>query len=94
MNKYELTIVLDGKATPAKRKSVRASVEKVISSLKGKIGTVEDWGERPLAYKIGKAEAGNLLFFPLELDANAAKALPARLKQQEEVLRYLFLRKD
>jgi small subunit ribosomal protein S6 len=93
MQKYELTVVLDGKVTPAKKKSVRASLEKVIASLKGKIGTVEDWGEKPLAYKIGKSESGNLIFFPLELDADAAKELPLRLKQEETVLRHLLIRK-
>jgi len=94
MQKYELTLVLDGKATPAKKKSVRAALEKTISTLKGKVGTVEDWGEKPLAYKIGKSEAGNFMFFPLELDADAAKSLSTRLRQQEEVIRYLLLRKE
>jgi len=94
MQKYEMTVVLDGKTTPAKKKAVRESLEKTITSLKGKVGAVEDWGEKPLAYKIAKSEAGNFLFFPLELDADAVKALPARLKQQEEVIRHLLVRKE
>jgi small subunit ribosomal protein S6 len=94
MQKYELTVVLDGKATPAKKKAVRALVEKIVTSLKGKIGTVEDWGEKPLAYKIKKAESGNLIFFPLELDPKEAKSLSTRLGQEEEVLRHLLIRKE
>jgi len=94
MQKYELTVVLDGKTTPAKKKSVRASVEKFITSLKGKVGTVEEWGEKHLSYKIGKSESGNFLFFPLELDAENAKALGTKLNQEEEVIRHLLLRKE
>lgn len=94
MQKYELTVVLDGKATPAKKKIVRASVEKFVTSLKGKVGTVEDWGEKPLAYKIGKSTSGNSMFFPLELGAENAKAISTKLSQEEEVIRYLLVRKD
>ncbi len=94
MQKYELTVVLDGKATPAKKKGVRASVEKFITSLKGKVGTVEEWGEKPLSYKIGKSESGNFLYFPLELGPESTKALSTKLSQEEEIIRYLLLRKD
>lgn len=44
MNKYELTVVLDPKATVAKKKKVIETIEKIISLLKGKLGKVEDWG--------------------------------------------------
>jgi len=94
MQKYELTVVLDGKATAAKKKSIRTSVEKTITTLKGKVGTVEDWGEKPLAYKIGKSESGNFIYFPLELDPVSAKALSTKLSQDDEVIRYLLIRKD
>jgi small subunit ribosomal protein S6 len=94
MQKYELTVVMDGNATPAKKKSVRGTVEKTIDLLKGKIGAVEDWGEKPLAYKIGKSESGNFMFFPLELDPENAKALATKLTQEEEVIRHLLLRKE
>lgn len=94
MNKYELTVVMEGKASPAKKKSVRGVVEKTITSLKGKIGTVEDWGEKPLSYKIEKSESGILMFFPLELDPENAKALATKLNQEEEIIRHLLLRKN
>ena len=94
MQKYELTIVLDGKVTPAKKKSVRADVEKLISSAKGKIGTVEDWGEKPLAYKIKKSVTGIFLFFPLELMPQEVKELSTKLSIEENVVRYLLVRKE
>ena len=94
MQKYELTVVLDGKVTPAKKKSVRGDIEKLVSTFKGKVGTVEDWGEKPLAYKIEKSESGNFLFFPLELDPQEVKGLATKLNIEENIVRFLLIRKD
>jgi len=44
VEKYELTIVLDSKATAAKKKKVTETIEKIVALLKGKLGKVEDWG--------------------------------------------------
>lgn len=94
MQKYELTLFLDGKATPAKKKSVREDVEKIVSTFKGKVGTVEDWGEKTLAYNIGKSESGNFLFFPLELDPQEVKSMATKLKLEEQIVRFLLIRKE
>jgi len=93
MQKYELTVLLDGKATSAKKKSVRDEVEKLVKEAKGKVGEVEDWGEKTLAYKIGKSESGNYLFFPLELDPQEVKGLSTKLNINENVVRLLLIRK-
>lgn len=94
MQKYELTVVLDGKVTPAKKKTLRESVEKTVDLFKGKIGTVEDWGEKTLAYQINKSTSGIFLFFPLELDPQEAKALSTKLSQEEGIIRYLIIKKE
>lgn len=92
MKKYELTIVLPGSATAAKKKAVQSKVEKIVSTLKGKIGKMKDWGKKDLAYKIEKNSVGVFLFFPLELTGEAAKALPDKLRLEEEIIRYLLVK--
>ena len=94
MRKYELTVVLDGKATPAKKKSVTELVEKVVTINKGKVGKVEDLGTKDLAYKIGKSATGVYLYFPLELEARSAKDVTAKLRTNEDIIRYLLIVKD
>jgi small subunit ribosomal protein S6 len=94
MEKYELTLVLDGKTTPAKRKAVAATVEKIVAILKGKIGKVEEWGEKELAYKIGKSQSGYFIHYPLELEPSQVKALNLKLKMENDVVRHLLVRKD
>lgn len=94
MRKYELTVVLDGKASSSKKKSVTDLVEKVVSIAKGKVAKVEDWGTKDLAYKIGKSETGVYLHFPLELETSSAKDLVAKLRANEDIIRYLLIAKD
>ena len=48
MNKYELTAVISGKATPAKKKSAIEKIKKFVDSFKGKVVEVEEEGIVPL----------------------------------------------
>lgn len=83
MQKYELTLVLDVKATAAKKKSVGEMIEKVVKVFKGKVEKTEDWGEKG---------SGQLLHFLLELDSASAKSLEAKLKGEEAIKKYLIIR--
>lgn len=94
MNKYELTLVLDGKTGSAKHKKVTEELEKILKVFKGAIKESKEWGVKELAYKIGKSETGLYLFFELELDPKGVKALNDKLRTSEDVLRYLLVRKE
>ena len=94
MRKYELTIVIAGGATPAKKKSIQGKVEKIVKGLKGKSGKVVDWGEIDLEYPIKDNKTGIFLHFPLELDPAQAKEIDVKLNFEEEVIRYLLVRKE
>lgn len=83
MNKYELSVIIDAKASPAKKKSLIEKVTKMAELLKGKVGKIEDFGEK--AY-------GIVLMFPLELAGNAAKALQTKVRQDEDVKKHLMIR--
>lgn len=92
MNKYELTIILEGKATAAKKKSVLESLEKTIKLLEGKVEKAEDWGVKELFHEIKKQKEGLYLHMPIELPAKAIKPLEVKLKAEESILRYLVVR--
>lgn len=94
MNKYELTLVLDGKSGAAKRKKVTEILEKIVGVHKGKILETKEWGEKKLAYKIGKSTTGFYLFFELEAAPGAAKALNDKMRVESDLIRYLLIRKD
>ncbi len=94
MNNYELTVVLPGGVTPAKKKSVIEKFEKLLKTLEGKIAKTDDWGEIELAYPIKKEKSGNFLHLNLELDGVAAKNIKDKLRVENDILRYLLLRKE
>lgn len=92
MNKYELTLVLDGKAGAAKKKKVTETLEKNLEVLGGKITESKDWGVKDLAYKMAKSTTGLYLYFELELDGKGAKALNEKLRVDSEILRFLVVK--
>ena len=91
---YELTIVLDGATSAAKKKATLEKVTKLVEFFGGKVGKMEDLGVKDLAYKIGKSETGIFAFLPLELDAKAAKSLGDKIRLEEGLIRYLLIKKD
>ncbi len=93
MNKYELTVVLDGKSGSAKAKKVTEGLEKIIKIFKGAITESKEWGVKELSYKIGKSETGLYLYFELELDPKGVKSLNDKLRTDDDILRYLVVRK-
>jgi small subunit ribosomal protein S6 len=93
MNKYELTLVLDGKAGAAKKKKVAETLEKTLKIFKGAIAESKEWGVKELAYKLGKSDTGLYLYYELELDGKGVKALNDKLRNDPDILRYLVVRK-
>ncbi len=94
MSQYELTLVLDGKTTGAKKKTVQETIERFVTVFKGKIVKFEDWGTKNLAFKIKKSQTGVFLHFILELDGGSARQLVAKLKMEDEIIRHLLVRKE
>lgn len=92
MQKYELAVILEGKTTPAKKKNIQAAIEKMVATFKGKVGSVNDWGVRDLAYKIKKSESGIYILFNLELESEAAKSINQKVKLEAGILRHLLIR--
>ena len=94
MNKYELTLVLDGKSGAAKKKKVTETLEKILAVTKSSIKESKEWGIKELAYKIGKSETGLYLFFEMEMDPKAAKNLNEKLRNDADIIRYLLINKE
>lgn len=91
---YELTIVLDGNATSAKKKAVLEKIAKLVKTHEGKVVKEEDWGKKDLAYRIKKALTGQYLYFELELEKDKVKAFSTLVGRLEEVIRYLLVKKE
>jgi small subunit ribosomal protein S6 len=93
MNTYEMMLVLPGKATTAKLKSAKEKIGEIISTIKGKIIKIQEWGKKDLAYKIKGNASGNFVLYNIELNPEGVKALREKLKMEEEIIRYLVIKK-
>lgn len=94
MEKYELTIVLPGKATTAKKKDAALRVEKIVKAAGGKIVKEEDWGVKELAYAIKKNTAGAYLYFDLELPRSGVAGVNEKIKLEDGIIRHLLVRQS
>lgn len=94
MRNYELTIVLPGKATAAKKKDVIERIEKMVTANGGSITKTDDWGKKDLAYDIKKNDSGVFVYFELEMPSQAAKAIKDKIRLEDDIIRYLLISKD
>ena len=94
MNKYELTLVLDGKSGAAKKKKVTETLEKTLKIFKGTVAESKEWGVKELAYKLGKSDTGLFLYFELEMEPSSVKALNDKLRTDPDLIRYLLIKKE
>ena len=91
LGKYELVVVLPGGATKAKRKSVVDTITKIVDISGGGVLSVDDWGDRELVYSIKDNNIGVFLIFSLDLNSKGAVNLEAKVRHNEDIIRYLLV---
>ncbi|KKS79169.1 MAG: 30S ribosomal protein S6 [Candidatus Beckwithbacteria bacterium GW2011_GWA2_43_10] len=84
MSRYELALVLrEG-----------AGKDEILSKVKGKITSTNSLGLKPLSYPVKKTDKGQVLFLEIEMAEVEVKSLEQSLKINEQVLRYLIIKKE
>lgn len=92
MNSYEVVLVLDGKTTPAKKKTVMSLVEKMIKTFKGKLVDTDEWGVLDLAYEINKSTTGLFNVLTVEMAPTDMKAFQEKLRLEDDIIRHLVVK--
>ncbi len=92
MNKYELALVINGRLSDEERDNALAMVKGIVERFNGKIGEVEDWGKKRLAYEIQKMHEGFYYFIHFEAESSAPVEIESRVRILEPVLRYLIVK--
>jgi len=97
MQAYELVLILDPKEKEESKKKILAKIEGWLKR-KGKLVRQENWGKKLLAYplKSGKSKLQEGEYFQIDFEAEAGLVVEIgkKLKLEEEVIRYLFVRKQ
>ena len=88
MRKYETIYILQPDLGEDEIKVIADKVQDVISSYKGGLHRLEDWGVRKLAYPIRKCARGRYLYLRYDGGRELIAELERRLRLDEKVLRY------
>lgn len=93
MNNYLLTLVLKSDLDDKGREGLLETIKKKMLGDSGKVNKEDVWGSRDLAYPILKQSKGHYVHFEFETDPAVAKGLDNNLKVEEDILRYLLVRR-
>ncbi|MBK5276067.1 MAG: 30S ribosomal protein S6 [Desulfuromonadales bacterium] len=88
MRKYETIIILQPDLGEDDIKIVTGKIQDVVTSYKGELSRLDDWGIRKLAYSIRKCARGRYYYVRYDGDAALIAELERRLRLDEKVLRY------
>ena len=91
---YELTVLLPGNMSADDVKAASTSINKLVTSRKGKIEKEESWGKKFLAYAIKKQKEAFYLYFEVTMDTSEAQAFERDVRLQENIIRSLFVIKE
>lgn len=93
---YELTIILQPDLDEDGRKAVIAQVTNWITggNEAAEQPTINQWGQRQLAYQINKLKSGYYVLYEAKMDPAAVNGLERNLFYHDDVIRYLIVRAD
>jgi len=87
---YELMTITKIDIGEDKAKEISTNVQKLISSLGGKVEKTDFWGKRKFAYPIKHSTEGFYDVINFDLGKEKVALLKSKLNLMQEVLRYLF----
>jgi small subunit ribosomal protein S6 len=95
VKKYEFTYLLPDFYTSAEVEKSQKEIEELIKKHKGKVVSTNDWGKKPLAYKIKKQgkthEAALYTHLIIEFSPAVVQKFEKGLYLNEKVLRHLLV---
>lgn len=93
MNSYEMIVILKPNIEEDLKKDVLQRLYDVINE-NGKLGEVDDWGIRKLAYEINHIKEGNYVLINFEADPSIIKELERRSQITDAIIKYLVVKKE
>lgn len=90
MNNYQLTLVISNKLEEKERKGLLDSLSKKL----GKVEKQDLWGVRGLSYPIKKHSAAFYAHYEFSTDPKEISSIDKMVKLNEDIIRYLLLKKD
>lgn len=96
MRTYELMYILDPRVSEEELMSISSDVKELLTAKGGQVLREEHWGRRKLAYEIEKLKEGKYILLYLAGDPEELniQEVEYRMRQNDNILRYLTVRTD
>ena len=94
MRNYEVAFIVHPDLDEAAFKEVLDRVQGWITDNGGKIGKVDLWGKKKLAYAINKQTEGQYVFLQSEMEPSFFVELEHNLQLSEPIIRYMITTAD
>lgn len=94
MRTYEVVFVAAPTVTTEELDAFIGLAQSVVESRNGKVLKVDNWGKKPLAYKIKKFRDGFYVVLTMEADGAAIAELERRFRVTDFIIRFLSVRID
>jgi len=91
---YEVAFIAAPTMTPEELDAFIAQMQSVVEGKGGKVVKVDNWGKKPLAYKIKRFRDGYYVILTLEADGAIITELERRFRVADHVIRFLSVRID
>ena len=93
MNSYYLTLVLKPEMEEKARKAFLDSVVKKLTGTDGNIEKEDLWGVKTLSFPIKRETRGYFAHYEIKADPKNAKGIDKTLDLEEDILRYLIIKR-
>lgn len=90
MRNYEIAYIADPELDDEALVELEEKVKGWIEAAGGKLGKIDRWGKRRLAYPIKKKTDGHYVFIHADMPAEAPTAIERDLRLSEQILRFMF----
>ena len=92
MPTYKLNVILDPNLNESQLQIEKDAVTAQVERAEGEIDSVDEWGNKRLAYPIRKLNEGYYLIYSLNLPESAPKTVESNLRLRDNVMRVLATR--
>lgn len=92
MRNYQLVVVVKPTLNESQRKKITEGLKGQLKDVK--VTKEEDWGQKPLSYKIKRETAGHYYNYLMETDTRIPDDFEKKIFTNEDILRHLLIRKS
>ena len=94
MNKYEMMFIIKATMEEANVKAAANNIKSLAESLKVKVESFKEMGQKKLAYPIKKEISGYYYVMTMTASKDAIKEVNRKMSIDEDVIRHLIIKLD